>query len=71
MGKKFAKLKGYGELCIPVKLLERVLEEGYIVSTRWDQRSYIDKVSRIDEVNIVDEDEIKAALAQQILEGNQ
>jgi hypothetical protein len=73
MAKKYVRIDcNYSSLCVPIKLLEQILEQGYLVSTKWDNQKYmVDKVSRIEEVKIIDEEEIKTALAQQILEGNQ
>jgi hypothetical protein len=71
MAKKYARIDcNYSSLCVPIKLLEQILEQGYLVSTKWEQKYIVDKVSRIEEVKIIDEEEIKTALAQQILEGN-
>ena len=69
--KVYAKIGGYGSLVVPMSLLERIVEEGYIVSTGYSTRSTIDKVEPVREVTFYEYEEIRAQLAQQALEGNQ
>ncbi len=34
--KKYAKIGGYGSLVIPISLLEKIVEQGYIVQTTYN-----------------------------------
>jgi hypothetical protein len=70
--KKYAKIGGYGSLVIPISLLEKIVEQGYIVQTTYNStrsRQEVSKVELVTEVNIVDYSEIETQLAQQALEG--
>ena len=70
--KKYAKIGGYGSLVIPISLLEKIVEQGYIVQTTYNSnrsRQEVSKVEPVTEVNIVDYSEIETQLAQQALEG--
>lgn len=73
MGRKFVKIGGYSDqLLIPVSLLEKILESGYLARTSWDSELNCEKlsmVSAIEKVDLIDEDEIKTVLAQQLLQG--
>ena len=70
--KKYAKIGGYGSLVIPFSLLEKIVEQGYIVSTSYNStasRHEISKVESVAEVSFVEYSEIETQLAQQALEG--
>ena len=70
--KKYAKIGGYGSLVIPISLLEKIVEQGYIVHTTYNStrsRQVVSKVEPVTEVNIVDYSDIETQLAQQALEG--
>ena len=72
MSKKYAKIGGYGNLVVPISLLEQIVEQGYIISTSYNSnlsRSEVSKVDPVTEVGIIDIDEIRGQLAQQALEG--
>ncbi len=72
MSKKYAKIGGYGSLVVPISLLEKIVEQGYIISTNYNSnfnRSEVSKVEPVTEVSIIDIDEIRGQLAQQALEG--
>lgn len=76
MAKKYVLISnGYSDkLAVPVGLLEKLLEEGYLVSTSWDTESSQDRVSSvkpIQKVEVIDFDEIRTVLAAQVLAGGQ
>lgn len=68
MSKKYARISDYGDILLPMSLLEKVIEEGYIVATDYSNGDYhITKVREIKSVLFHDEDEIRCILAQQAL----
>ena len=70
--KKYAKIGGYGSLVVPLSLLEKIVEQGYIISTSYNSNFSKHDVSKVDpvtEISIVDYSEIESQLAQQALEG--
>ncbi len=69
--KVYAKIGGYGSLVVPMSLLERIVEEGYIINTGYSSNGSIEKVEPVREVTFYEYDEIRAQLAQQALEGKQ
>lgn len=69
-GKKYARLDHYGNLLVPVSLLEKILSECYVVDTTWrDDQYQITKLTRIEQVRIHDGSEIDLVLAEQKLNG--
>lgn len=75
MSKKYVKLGSYADnLVLPVSMLEKILEEGYLVQTSYDSslnRDVVSSVKPIEKVELIDQAEIKAVLAQQMLKGEQ
>jgi hypothetical protein len=72
MGKKYVGIKTYGEVLVPVELLEKLLDCGYTASTSYDSNLsdyVISDIQSIKEVRVYDEDDIQTALAQKALEG--
>ena len=72
MSKKYVKIGGYGSLVIPFALAEKIVEQGYIVSTTYNSNASRHDLSRVDpvtELSIVEYSEIETQLAQQALEG--
>lgn len=69
---KYARIGDYNvQLLIPVSLLEKILQEGYMVSTSYeDGRQQITRAKPVAEVSIHDHEELEIALAQQALEGD-
>ena len=68
-GKKYFMLSDYGNLCVPASLINKIVEECFIVSTTWkDSANVVDKVKPLTGVSIVDVSDIKAAIVQQKLE---
>lgn len=68
---KYARIGDYNtQLMIPVSLLEKILQAGFMVSTRYENgRQVVDRVKDINEVYIHDQEEIDIAQAQQALAG--
>lgn len=68
-GKKYFMLSDYGHLCVPASLINKIVEECFIVSTTWkDGANMVDKVKPLTGVSIIDVNDIKAAIVQQKLE---
>jgi len=68
--KQYARIKDYGDVLIPVALLEKVVAQGYLVRTDYvDSKEILSEVYPILNVAMHDEKEVKAVLAQQMLEG--
>jgi len=66
-GKKYARFSGYGDLMIPIALLEKLLAESFLVEMGYDENTndrVISKIKEIDSVTIHDGDEIDLALAE-------
>ena len=45
--KKYAKIGGYGSLVIPISLLEKIVEQGYIVQTTYNSTRSRQEVSKV------------------------
>jgi hypothetical protein len=70
-GKKYARLDHYGNLLVPVSLLEKIVSQCYIADVSWQDDGYqITKVARIEQVKIHDGTEIDLVLAEQALNGD-
>lgn len=70
--KNYVRISGYGDLLIPTKMLEQLVENAYIVRTDYqDGEDYIKSVEAIDKVNIHTVEELKAAAVQMALEGKE
>jgi len=68
--KQYARIKDYGDVLIPVALLEKVVAQGYLVRTDYvDNKEILSEVYPILNVAMHDEKEVNAVLAQQMLEG--
>jgi hypothetical protein len=71
-GRKYARLEHYGNLLVPLSLLEKITSQCYIVETSWEGGvDHIKKVKPINKVQLHDGLEIDLALAQERLEGEQ
>jgi hypothetical protein len=68
---KYAMLKGYGNLAIPMDLVEEIASRGYIINTSYREEGgeYINEVKPVEEIKIIDSSEIEAAIVQSTLEG--
>lgn len=69
--KMYAKISDYGDVVVPMALMEKILEQGYLISTAYQNgRDAISEVRKPDRLHIYSYDEIEAALAQQALQGD-
>ena len=69
MSKKYARITQYGDLLVPMDMLEKIVANCLIVGTSYvDGKDLINKVSEIDRVSIHDSTEIDDAIVQQKLE---
>ena len=72
MSRKYARITDYGDLLIPLGLLEKLLDQAVLVNTSYENgEDIITKVKKINRFVIYDKEEIDAALVQQALEGNE
>jgi|TARA_R110000803_G_scaffold41704_4_gene89604 hypothetical protein len=68
--KTYARLSTYGDLVVPTKMLEQLVEHAFLVRTTYaDGIDTITEIQPIDKVNMHNVDEIKAAAVQQALAG--
>jgi hypothetical protein len=68
--RKYARLDHYGNLLVPVAMLEKIVSECFVVETSWRNDGYeLTKLTRIDQVRIHDGSEVDLVLAEQALSG--
>ena len=72
MSKKYALIEGYGKMIVPISLLEKVISQCYMGSTRWteDDGEVLTEVGNIGKVIIIDQDDIDNAKVQMALSGD-
>lgn len=59
----------YRDLVVPIKLLEKIVEEGYMARTTYENGTdTLAELESIVDISIHMDDEIKSVLAQQALE---
>lgn len=70
--KKFARINEYGDLLVPLSLLDKIVSECRIVSTSYDggNKQVISEIKPISRIEIHDEQELKDAEVQQKLSGD-
>tara|TARA_B100000900_G_scaffold413005_1_gene435982 strand:- start:605 stop:835 length:231 start_codon:yes stop_codon:yes gene_type:complete len=69
--KTYARLSGYGDLLVPMNMLEKIVQDGMIVRTSYvGGEDQITEVRKICDVKIHDEEEIENARVQMALEGD-
>lgn len=67
---KYAMLKGYGTLAIPMDLLEEIARRSYIVNTTYaDSQEVLSSVEDVTNVQLIDHADIEACKVQMRLEG--
>lgn len=67
---KYAMLKGYGSLAIPMDLLEEIARRSWIVNTTYkDSEEVLSNAEPVTNVQLIDETDIEACLVQMRLEG--
>lgn len=68
--KTFARVSDYGDLLVPLALMEKIIDQGYLVSTTYENgHDVINEVKEIKRIHVHKGEEIEAALAQQALRG--
>jgi hypothetical protein len=66
---KFARISFYGDLVVPLNLLEDFLEECYSVNTEYKDGDYvITKAKKLNNFAVHDREEIEIGLSQAALE---
>jgi len=69
--KKYARISDYGDLLVPLSLLDKIVSECHIVSTSYEggDQQVITDIKTITRVNIHDHTELESAEIQQKLSG--
>ena len=69
--KTFARVSDYGDLLVPMALMEKIIEQGYLVSTTYtDGSDQISEVRDVQRIVVHKGEEVEAAIVQRALEGN-
>ena len=66
VSKKYARIEHYGKLCVPFSLLEKIVEEGYMVETTYGEKGF-SSIEPITKVELHDAEDVKMALAEKKL----
>lgn len=68
--KTYARISSYGDLLVPMSMLEKLCEEGMLVRTSYENEvDQITEIRKIDNIRIHTEDELENARVQMALEG--
>ena len=68
--KTYARISAYGDLLVPMSMLEKLCEEGMLVRTSYENDiDQITEIRKIDNIKIHSEDELEHARVQMALEG--
>ena len=69
--KQYARISGYGDILVPLSMLEKFINEAYIARTDYtdNHEIMISEVHPIKEFKVHDAEEIRSVQAQMILEG--
>jgi hypothetical protein len=68
--KNYARITSYGDLLIPTNMLEKLVENAFIVRTSYtDGEDIISEITTVDKVALHDASELKAAAVQIALQG--
>ena len=68
--KTYARISTYGDLLVPMSMLEKLCEEGMLVRTSYENDTdQIIEIRKIDNIKIHTEDELEHAKVQMALEG--
>ena len=69
MSKKYARLKSYGTILVPLNLLEKFTENCLIADTEWsDEGEVLSKIKEFKDFTLIDKTEIDMCISQQKLE---
>ena len=68
----FARISDYGDLLVPIDMLDRIVTECRIVRTKYENdMDVISEIREISRVNLHTPEDIEAAKVQIALEGNE
>ena len=68
--KTYARISAYGDLLVPMSMLEQLVQEGMLVRTSYENDvDQITEIRKIDNIKIHTEDELENARVQMALEG--
>lgn len=68
--KTFARITDYGDLLVPMALMEKIIDQGFLVSTTYeDNREVISELREINRISVHKGEELDAVRAQMALEG--
>lgn len=71
MSKKYALISNYGDLLVPISLLEKIIDQCYLVTTSYghgaSSKKLLDEVRSIDRFEVFSQTDLDAAIAQQKL----
>ena len=68
--KTYARISAYGDLLVPMSMLEKLCEEGMLVRTSYENDiDQITEIRKIDNIKIHSEDELEQAKEQMAKEG--
>lgn len=73
MSKQYARITDYGDILVPLNLLEKIVEHGYLVRTEYENNTgeVLKEVHKMTGFKLHSEEEVKSVKAQMILEGNE
>ena len=67
---QYARISTYGDLLVPMSMLEQLVQEGMLVRTSYENDiDQITEIRKIDNVKIHSEDELENARVQMALQG--
>ena len=68
--KTYARISAYGDLLVPMSMLEQLVQEGMLVRTSYENDiDQITEIRKIDNIKIHSEDELENARVQMALQG--
>lgn len=68
---QYARISTYGDLLVPMSMLEQLVQEGMLVRTSYENDiDQITEIRKIDNIKIHSEDELENARVQMALQGN-
>jgi|TARA_R110001592_G_scaffold322692_1_gene601657 protein-L-isoaspartate O-methyltransferase len=69
---QYARISTYGDLLVPMSMLEQLVQEGMLVRTSYEgDVDQITEIKKIDNVKIHSEDELENARVQMALQGTE
>ncbi|MDA8897456.1 hypothetical protein N9I83_00305 [bacterium] len=67
---QYARISTYGDLLVPMSMLEQLVQEGMLVRTSYENDvDQITEIRKIDNIKIHGEDELENARVQMALQG--